>query len=307
MNRDVTPRDYYDADAAARQGALDRQADYAAAESWAYEVAAQAQASRRTAWIVATVMILICAAQAAAIALMLPLKEVVPYTLLVDRTSGYVETVRGLKLGSLPEDEAVTNAFLAQYVLARETVDTLDLKDRYRRVALWSEGAARADYVDSYKLDNPEGVLATLGPDTRVNVIVKDIILSSRDSAAVRFDTVRRSADGIGLTETWRAVLTFRYSGAPMRTQDRLINPLGFQVLAYRRDAETMGEAPPPLPVEPEAPLAEPGEDSEPANDEAAAPARPKSQASKTQALAAKAPVAKSETPPMKNTEGPSP
>jgi type IV secretion system protein VirB8 len=301
MNRDLTPREYYDVDASERQAALDRQADYAAAESWAYEVAAQAQASRRTAWAVAIVMIVICAAQAAAIALMLPLKEVVPYTLLVDRTSGYVETVRGLKLGSLPEDKAVTNAFLAQYVLARETVDTTDLKDRYRRVALWSDGAARTDYVNSYILDNPEGVLATLGPDTRVNVIVKDIVLTNRDSAAVRFDTVRRSADGIGLTETWRAVLTFRYSGAPMRTEDRLINPLGFQVLAYRRDAETLGDAVPPVADEA---ISAPDEENN-GQGETAPPARAAPKLSP--ALAAKAQAAPTEKSMKNSTEGPSP
>ena len=42
--------------------------------------------------------------------------------------------------------------------------------------------------------------------------------------------------------QLWVAVIRYRYTGEPMRMEDRLINPLGFEVLRYRRDPE----APPP-------------------------------------------------------------
>jgi type IV secretion system protein VirB8 len=35
-------------------------------------------------------------------------------------------------------------------------------------------------------------------------------------------------------------VISYRYSGAPMSADDRLLNPLGFEVTRYRRDAETV-------------------------------------------------------------------
>ena len=41
----------------------------------------------------------------------------------------------------------------------------------------------------------------------------------------------------------WVAVIRYRYSGEPMSAEDRFVNPLGFQVLRYRRDAEAL---PPP-------------------------------------------------------------
>jgi type IV secretion system protein VirB8 len=43
----------------------------------------------------------------------------------------------------------------------------------------------------------------------------------------------------------WQAVVSFRFTGQPMRMEDRLLNPLGFQVTAYRRDAETAADANP--------------------------------------------------------------
>jgi type IV secretion system protein VirB8 len=49
-------------------------------------------------------------------------------------------------------------------------------------------------------------------------------------------------------------VVTYGFSGAPLSAEDRLINPLGFQVSHYRRDAE--GAAPAMAP--PIAPAAAP-------------------------------------------------
>jgi len=51
-------------------------------------------------------------------------------------------------------------------------------------------------------------------------------------------------------------VLRFTYSGEPMTTADRLVNPLGFRVLRYRRSQEQLDETlpppPPPFPTSPQ-------------------------------------------------------
>jgi type IV secretion system protein VirB8 len=53
------------------------------------------------------------------------------------------------------------------------------------------------------------------------------------------------------------AVIRYRYSGEPLRLEDRLVNPLGFQVLRYRRDAEALPPEPAttPVVVQPAAPV----------------------------------------------------
>ena len=40
-------------------------------------------------------------------------------------------------------------------------------------------------------------------------------------------------------THDWVSLVRFRYTAAPMRNAWRFDNPLGFQVLEYRRDQET--------------------------------------------------------------------
>jgi type IV secretion system protein VirB8 len=202
----------------------------------------------RAGWWVACVLFVICAAQAAAIALLLPLKEVVPYTILVDRQTGYAETVRGVDIGALAEDEAITQSFLAQYVLNRETYDAVDLAERYERVALWSDGEARASYVDSYRSDNPSSLPLIFPSGATVEITIKSVEILTLNSARVRFETRTTIPGRDAERADYQAVMSFRYKNAAMRMEDRLVNPLGFQVLTYRRDAETIS----PVPAEPE-------------------------------------------------------
>ena len=56
----------------------------------------------------------------------------------------------------------------------------------------------------------------------------------------VRFETTRRDEVAVmGYQRAYAAVMSFGFSRAAMRMEDRFINPLGFQVTQYRRDAES--------------------------------------------------------------------
>jgi type IV secretion system protein VirB8 len=224
-----------------RQGpSPERNAHYAEAASWAGDIHGALRASRRVAWIVAGAAVGVALLEALALAALTPLKTVVPYTILVDRQSGYVQTVQGLKPGPMTQDAAVTQSFLVQYVIARETFDAADLVDNYRKVMLWSADNARGAYRQDMAKTNPASPLVVNTPTTIVQTTIQSVSLLSPTTALVRFQTTRRdggAASGEG--RDYAAVLSFRYTGAPMRMEDRFINPLGFQVLSYRRDPET--------------------------------------------------------------------
>jgi type IV secretion system protein VirB8 len=209
---------------------------------WVEQTLEQERSGRRWAWTIACALILICAAQAAAIALLLPLREVVPYTILVDKQTGYIETARGLDVGALAEDQAVVESMVAQYVLARETFDPADFNERYDRVALWSLGSARDGYVSQYQPNGPDNVLSQMRPGTIVKVMIKKIELLTGETAMVRFETERRDTGADPVRFDWQAIVSYRFTGAPMRMEDRLLNPLGFQVVGYRRDSETAAD-----------------------------------------------------------------
>jgi type IV secretion system protein VirB8 len=222
--------------------AADRGAYYAQAASWSQDVHGALRASRRLAWIVALGLGVIALLEAVAIVVMMPLKTVVPYTITVDRQSGYVETARGLIPGRLSQDTAVTEAFLAQYVLAREGYDVTDLQANYRKVALWSAGPARDQYLRTMSASNPQSPMKLYPPTSVLQPIIKSVSLLSRNSALVRFDVERHDyGAATGERQSYAAVIGFRYTGAPMRMGDRFLNPLGFQATSYRRDSEMIG------------------------------------------------------------------
>lgn len=223
-----------------------RQQYFERAESWAADTQILSARSRRTAWTIAGIAIAIAAFEAVALAMLAPLKTVQPITLLVDRQTGYVQALDPLTPRRVAADEALTNAFLAQYVMGREGFDRATISTQYRRVALWSAARAREGYLAQMPAANPASPFQRYPAGTIVDARVKSVSRLSQGTAMVRFDTQVEDRSGRADTpQPWIAVVRFRYSDAPMRLEDRLVNPLGFQVVSYRRDAE----APPPPPA----------------------------------------------------------
>ena len=89
------------------------------------DVGRRQRGTARIAWIVAAGAGAVAGLEALAIVLMMPLKRVEPYTIVVDRNTGFVETAASLKPGPLTQDLAVTEANLVAYVNARETFEQM--------------------------------------------------------------------------------------------------------------------------------------------------------------------------------------
>jgi type IV secretion system protein VirB8 len=216
---------------------------YKEASTWNRDRLDALAKSQRTAWFVAGAAAAIAVLLALALLLLTPLKTVVPYTLLVDRTTGYVQALKPLDAQKVAPDTALTQSFLVQYVIARESFDRDVAQANYRKVALWSAEAARSDYLNWMQVSNPQSPLVVYPATTVIETRVKSVSPVGTNVALVRFDTVRHDAGGaVQPPRSWVAVIRYRYSGEPMKLEDRFVNPLGFQVLRYRRDAET----PPP-------------------------------------------------------------
>lgn len=224
---------------------------YREAGTWAQDREAQAAASRRTAWIVAGIAAAIALLEAIALVVLMPLKTVEPYTLLVDRQTGNVQALKPLDQQTTTPDDALVRSFLAQYVIAREGFDIDALKDSYRKVALWSDGEARSRYIAGMQVSNPASPLAALPRRAVVAVEVRSISSLNARTALVRFTTTRADPGGQPQApQYWAAIVTYKFSTARMSAADRLVNPLGFQVQRYRRDAEMVAPgAPAPAPA----------------------------------------------------------
>ncbi len=227
-----------------------RETYYRAAESWNHDREEASRKSRRIAWIAASVAALIALAEACALVALTPLKTVQPYTLLVDRQTGYVQALDPLQPSRISADTALTQSFVVQYVIARESFDIAAAQANYQKVAAWSEGRVRFGYIAAVQSSNPQSPIASLPRTTIVETRVKSISTTGRNTLLVRFDTQRRDDGGrVYPTHPWVAVIRYRYTGEPMKLEDRLFDPLGFRVTHYQRSAEALVPAAAPAPV----------------------------------------------------------
>lgn len=156
----------------------------------------------------------------------------------VDKTTGFVEVKRPMAEGALTQDEAVTMFSVVRYIKARETYDPRALKDNFDLAQLLAAGDAARELTEIYSPANPKNPVKVFGMNTQVAVTIKSVTFPNNRTALVRFATEEKSATNI-VTRHWVSLLRFRYTGTPMRNDWRFDNPLGFQVLEYRRDQET--------------------------------------------------------------------
>ena len=172
--------------------------------------------------------------------------------MLVDKATGFVEVARPLEEGGpISEREAVTQANIVRYIRARETYDPPALRDNFELASLLSAGQASKDLAEEFSPSNPANPMKLWGATGRTRVYVESVNFltngwmqnpGSPATAAVRFMTTR-TTERENIIEHWAANVRFRYTKTPMKNQWRFDNPLGFQVVEYRRDQETV--APP--------------------------------------------------------------
>ena len=206
--------------------------------TWEEDIARKNRNSRALAWIVATLMSLVALAALATLAMLVPLKTYEPYMVVVDKTTGFVEVKRPMAEGPLTQDEAVTTFNVVRYIKARETYDPKALKDNFDLAQLLAAGDAARELTELYSPANPQNPVKVLGTNTIVSVSIKSVTFPNNHTALVRFSTEQKSATDI-VNGNWVSLVRFRYTSTPMRNEFRFDNPLGFQVLEYRRDQET--------------------------------------------------------------------
>src|SRR3954452_10208725 len=163
---------------------------YAEAASWNRDRVQAMRSSQKIAWWIAGVAAAIALLEAIALVLLTPLKTVEPYTLMVDRTTGYVQALKPLDQATIVPDAALTQSFLVQYVIAREGFDMATLNASYRKVALFSADQARSTYLRDIQVSNPESPLVLYPRTTTIDVRVKSVSPLGPDTSLVRFEAV---------------------------------------------------------------------------------------------------------------------
>lgn len=211
----------------------------AEAKSWETSKVRSLEKSKRLAWILAAIAIALSFLCVIALAMLSPLKTSVPYVIRVDNATGAVDVISALKDGKTTYDEAMNKYNLQWYVRWREGYSKNLIGDYYKNVGVMSAQREQAIYGQLFAPKNPDSPLTIYGKDGEVKITIKSTSFIKKDVASVRYvKEIKNAANGNNGISHWVATIVFQYSGAPMREEDRAVNPLGFQVIEYRNDPD---------------------------------------------------------------------
>ncbi|PJL59176.1 virB8 family protein [Stenotrophomonas maltophilia] len=221
----------------------------AKAVSYEITVADMARRSERRAWWVATGSLLMSLALAGGYYYMLPLKEKVPFLVMADAYTGTATVARlsGTFQGeTITTNEAINRSNVAQYVLARESYDSavMGLRDWELVFVMSTDPVAQSMRV-RYAGNNPQNPFVMYGRERAIRVKILSITpLGAEPNGSFRGASVRIQRSlldkrtGVS-TYLDNQLVTMRFSynqNLALSEQDRILNPLAFQVTEYRVD-----------------------------------------------------------------------
>ena len=232
-------------------------------------VADLARRSERRAWWVAASAVTMALALLGGYLYLLPLKEKVPYLVIADAYTGTSTAARltdDVSLQRITTGEAINRSNVAHFILARESYDLAltNLRDWTTVLTMSAPGIAEA-YTALYSEFNPANPYKLYGKDRAIRVRILSItLLGSADDGTPKGATVRFQRTLYdkqkGFTEPLDskiATMAFTYkANLKMDEQQRIENPLGFQVTDYRVDSDYAATPPAEVPVAPRSPAA---------------------------------------------------
>lgn len=170
------------------------------------------------------------------IAMLLPLKETLPYVVRVDNATGAVDLVTSIRGEDVSFDEVQDRYWITRYVRAREGYDWSLIANDYMATKEFSEEAAFAPYEKLYSSPNSPEKIHGSEESVRVN-IVSVTLNQEHQTATVRFNktVVVRKTGEVLRSSNWIATLRYSYAPKTLKTTEmRDINPFGFTVEQYQ-------------------------------------------------------------------------
>ncbi len=212
---------------------------------WEIDRTLMLERSERRAWWVAIAGFVLGLIGIAAVFVQGPLRRVVEIPIVVDRVTGEATIQQRLNVETIPPMEALDKHNLATFVRAREGYSWMFLQRDFDQVARMAVPAVFAEYNRQFEGDGALQKKIGATEDWRINVIGVRLTASSRSGnqgdATVTYEKVVRLTDRNLPEVTTRHVASVVYQYQPKvlaKERDRLENPFGFVVTAYRSDPE---------------------------------------------------------------------
>jgi type IV secretion system protein VirB8 len=169
-------------------------------------------------------------------------KPVAPFILRVDKATGQTDVVSVMKSREDSYGTIVDQYWLSQYVQHRESYDYQTIQADYNATGLMSAPNVATEYRHVFEGDNARDKVLTDKARILVDMETPPVLNPGTSTATVRFKTVLHwRTNRPDEVRHWVATVAYSYVNSAMKPQDRLINPLGFQIQSYRVDPELAG------------------------------------------------------------------
>lgn len=209
---------------------------------WEIDKMASLNRSNKVAWGLAIFGLGLASVCAWSVGQLTPLKTVEPYVIRVNDVSGHVDIVTALRNGKETYESSLNKYFIAKYIQHREGYSRQLAEQFYYVTGLMSGEVERKKYYNWFKPKNPNSPLNTYSASDKVKVDIQSIssIDEDKNIYLARYRKITESSAGRSNSTSWAATVRFQYTDAPTKEKDREINPLGFQILEYRNDPDSV-------------------------------------------------------------------
>ena len=223
----------------------DDSAAFGANRAWEIDRALSLERSERRAWRVAIAGMVMGLIGIAAVFAQGPLRRVVEIPIVVDRVTGETTIQQRLSIETVPPMEALDKHNLAAFVRARERYNWMFLQRDFDQVARMAVPVVFSAYSRQFEGDSALQKKMAGAEDWRIDIVGVRLAASgrpgNRGEATVTYDKVVHLVERNIPDVKTRHVASVVYEYQPKvlaKERDRLENPFGFVVTAYRSDPE---------------------------------------------------------------------
>ena len=212
---------------------------------WEVDRALSLERSECRAWAVAVAGLVLGLLGIAAVFVQGPLRRVVEIPIVVDRVTGEATVQQRLDVETIPPLEALDKHNLATFVRAREAYSWMFLQRDFDQVARMAVPSVFSDYSRQFDGDGALQKKIAATEDWRIVIVGVRLAArgrsGNRGEATVTYDKVVHLTDRNlpDITTRHVASIVYRYEPKVLaKERDRIENPFGFVVTAYRSDPE---------------------------------------------------------------------
>ena len=158
-------------------------------------------------------------------------KYIDPYLIQVDDKNGIMTIIDPESKKSYTAHEVVKDYFIKKYIDAREAYKTSSIEEDINLVRIFSSKAVYNEYIKEVKKDVM--ALKSIGFNARYETKILSYLYIDSKRLEIRFQKQALSDDNQGDISRFKLILVFDFLDLELSYEDRMLNPLGFQILYY--------------------------------------------------------------------------